>query len=229
MKTTLDVIKAAQQLISISTGVEFNPNHPPTLTPELLAVAMDAAVREQSLVESVGEATEQILQMAVQASLSSLQLKAHERVVQSQSDEITDLKTRLRDKDALITSLRAEIPEPVRNGKTWTESEEYYLVKYYREGLSESEIAKKLKRYGDAICVRLGKLQNSGEFWPRLSGESEESWTQRQRYVFFTKRFDEPNELLWHVQATTPGKFTSHVLQAFETVPFASRAVAKAA
>jgi len=110
---------------------------------------------------------------------------------------------------------------PKRNGKPWSEFEEKTLVKHYRLGRTEAEIARRLSRYCDAVCVRLGKI-HTGDTWVRNNGEAENIWTQRMRDYYFGPHTGSFNTLLWHKDMTPPNRFSQHVFEAFDEVPEAA-------
>ncbi|HZT03734.1 MAG TPA: hypothetical protein VFA39_15865 [Steroidobacteraceae bacterium] len=222
--STLDHVRSAKQLIAEALGAK-DAEHL-ALTAEILAVGLDAVAYRFAAQEALASASS-----ACQGALEELQDRT--RTVQVLMQDNAELRQTLIQqaadiaiREATLARREAELPVPARNGKEWKQSEEYYLLKYYREGKSESEIARRLKRYGDAVCVHLGKLENDGVYWDRPAHMSEEFWTGLHREHFFKHRY--PGPLLWAASQISPNT-PPHLLQAYEAVPLAVMDTAKAA
>lgn len=199
----------------------------PKVGAETMAVALMLADERLSALQDHADAVKQITELCARV----LELSAS---VEWGDSQLTWLKFQLTHQHAQTVAqtatLEAEYQRrileletlagtPKRNGAQWTEFEESRLIKLYRAGKTEAQIARSLQRFGDAVCVRLGKLE-AGDTWPRWNFESEQQWTQRHRDVFFRGA---GSDLLGSLpRAEDP----EHVQEAFRDTPEPTRVAA---
>lgn len=201
------------------------------VTNETMAMAImvaDERLAKEHNDREVAERIGQLCASVLERGLAAAQFETRAHLLEGLLDH-DRIENRVRIEGLTAEYLRriAELEniagQPKRHTMPWTEFEESRLVKLYRSGKTEAQIARSLQRYGDAVCIRLGKLINEGETWGRYDFESEELWTQRHRDYFFRGTSSHGNCLL--IEAPM-GNWPLHIKEAFEATPEPTRAAA---
>lgn len=221
----LERAKAIRQIISEVLGGGESQSDPVQMTDELLALALYTAENMIDVGGAVQELENKIRLMMDQHDDSErkntqLQAALHNATTILAIHDDQHAKELATLREAHVLDLKQAIEKavtPKRHGKKWTDGEKYRLIQLYRAGRSELQIAHSLARFGDAICVQLGKVQN-GKVWRRHSAETEEAWTQRHRDYFFGP-YNMGAPLLLPLTMVKPETFGPKVYEAFECIP----------
>lgn len=215
----LRLMTTTKEALIEGLGVGLKPGEAPTVSIEVMAMATMLA--DERLAGQEVDAAQEAMRNALQEQIAELTVFSQKERARAdwnnalltvERSAATELRERIADEyDRRIHELETIAGIPRRHAGEWSLFEEARLVKLYRAGKTEAQIARSLQRYGDAVCVRLGKLM-VGATWYRLHGESERDWTQRHRNLFFR---NEHNKMLGNAWPELP----EHIKEAFADTP----------